>query len=153
MSANETTAITLSLSVEAIKESIYAISAMRSYLADTACELPPMLTRDHSAALTPVIRSAAVYVAMRLPELGMDIAAGDDGDLLTIAVAAPSSLLSPLRHAVEEAVLARSVSCCFLSCDASISARYADDCDRLIDSIRDKAGANMAVPRLRPVSY
>ncbi|MBD5266731.1 MAG: hypothetical protein HDS41_00880 [Bacteroides sp.] len=151
-SATTLSETTLSLSVEAIKESVYAISAMRSYLSDTDRELPPMLTRDHSAALTPVVRDAAVYVAMRLPDLGMDIVAADD-ELVTITAMLPASAVVPVRHALESAVQMRVISCCFMSCRESLAARYGADCESLITALREKAGANTALPRLRPVRY
>lgn len=151
-SATALSETTLSISVEAIKESVYAISAMRSYLSDTDRELPPILTRDHSAALTPVVRDAAVYVAMRLPDLGMDIVAADD-DLVTITALLPASAAATVRQALETAVQMRVISCCFMSCRESLAARYAADCESLINALREKAGANTVVPRLRPVSY
>lgn len=143
---------TIALSVASIKESIYALSALHAYLSERGDSLPPVLTRDHGAALSELIRQGAIYVALELPELGMDMVSADD-DIVTVSLTAPGGVMTALRHAVEMAVQMRVLHCCFLRHDGSIAVRYDEDCRRQLEMIRNKAGANTEVPRLRPVRY
>lgn len=143
---------TIALSAASIKESIYALSALHAYLSEHGDNLPPILTRDHGAALSELIRQGAVYVALELPELGMDIVSVDD-DIVTVTLTVPGGVMTALRHAIEMAVQMRVLHCCFLRHDGSIAERYDGDCRRQVEMIRNKAGANTDVPRLRPVRY
>jgi len=143
---------TISLSVAAIKEAIYALSALHAYLSEKGDTLPPILTRVHSTALTGLIRQGAVYVAMELAELGMDIVSSDD-DMVALSFTAPGDVISSMRHVLETAVEMRVLHCCFLRHDGAIAERYASDCAKQVEMMRNKAGANTEVPRLRPVRY
>ena len=143
---------TISLSVAAIKESIYALSALHAYLSDEKDALPPILTRAHSSALTGLIRQGAIYVAMELSDLGMDIVSTDE-DMVVVSLTAPGDVIASLRHALETAVEMRVMQCCFLSHDSGVAGRYASDCAKQVEMMRNKAGANTEVPSLRPVRY
>lgn len=143
---------TISLSVAAIKESIYALSALHAYLSDENDTLPPILTRAHSTALTGLIRQGAIYVAMELSDLGMDIVSTDE-DMVVVSLTAPGDVIASLRHALEMAVEMRVMHSCFLSHDGGVAGRYASDCAKHVEMMRNKAGANTEVPRLRPVRY
>lgn len=141
----------ISLSVAAIKESIYALSALHAYLSDEKDTLPPILTRAHSSALTGLIRQGAIYVAMELSDLGMDIVSTDED--MVVSLTAPGDVIASLRHVLETAVEMRVMHCCFLSHDGGVAGRYASDCAKQVEMMRNKAGANTEVPRLRPVRY
>lgn len=151
MSTTQLQTSTISLSVTSIKESIYALSALHAYLSESE-NIPPILTRSNGDALATLIRQGSVYVAMELPEIGLDVVSTED-DIVTLSVTVASNAVSAVRRAIEEAVKMRALHCCFIKHDGKLAERYASDLKNMVEMIRNKAGANTDVPSLRPYRY
>lgn len=141
----------ITLSLNSIKESIYALTALHCYLSPSEYSLPQILSRDHSEALTALIRRAAIDVTLQLHDLRAEVIE-NSGDTVAVSLSTAGNI-TVLRHGIESAVEALVLKTCFARHDGKVAAQFAADYERRMEALKERSGADTVVPRLRPNPY
>ncbi len=145
----------ISISVEAVAREIYAISALRDFLSPDGAAVPQLLSPDHQKALTPVIRSSFLQVALEALGNIESIHPGEDDDsIMPLTIKVPigtvDTTLRIIRHAIEQAVASATLATCYAGIDPDVADEFAIHLNRSLDTIRILLPPTPILPRISP---
>lgn len=142
----------LALSLKAIRETVYALSAMHSYMSPYDRPMPPLLSADQKEGIDQLIRHSITGLANEYPE---GIVAGQpDHDTVTItAVLRPDKDAASVRRTIEHILVARTMWECHTGVDNETADRYRTMYTESADSLKKSLGTTKPPLKLHPQRY
>lgn len=129
----------LALSRDSICNSIYALSALRSFTTPENSPLPAILTPDNRKALILAINDAFSNITMRLLSIVSNINFDNDDDIMMLTLEVSdriaSSSANTLRSLLESSITHYVLHLCYDAANATQSPNYLDRVDADISAI------------------
>lgn len=142
----------LTLSLKAIRETVYALSAMHSYMSAADRPVPPLLTPHHSKGLDRLIIHSLAGLASEYPG-AIEVGRQDHDTVSLNAALRQGADASAVRRTIEHLLVARTMWECHTSIDNATADRYRATYTDGADSLK-KALASIHPPlKLRPRRY
>lgn len=142
---------TISLSMDAIRETVYANTAVRVLMSPDEVR-PSMLTRHRAPLLTKLIRSTSLEFVGRLAPAVQCTDPGETaGDTLELRVALRSGVeAAVVRRLIEEAIGALTLRGCYLAVSPAVAELYDRNARSLGESLMPMLRPSGRRLRLRP---
>ncbi len=139
----------LALSLKAIRETVYALSAMHSYMSPHDREMPPLLSDDQKEGINQLIRHSIIGLANEYP--GGIMAGPAEHDTVTItAVIRPDRNAASVRHTIEHILVARTMWECHTGVDNETAERYKATYTESAEALKQSLGTTRPRLKLKP---
>ena len=129
---------TLSVSINSVTRSVYARSALKSFMAAQSVDMPPLLTTDNKPALTEAVRS---FAHIEIPALlGRSCSVTTNGDdILDVTFNSKIQPSLSLVNTIESMLASRIIARLF----SAIDSKFADDSDSDAGRAAEMVRANL----------
>lgn len=153
---NNTERLTITVSVDAVIDRMYAMAALRSVTEDPGMRLMPLLTESERPALVLLVNDAYSQLLLRLLPYVAEATAPSDAErpmtlTLLTALVADGGVAIAVSRRIEHIMAVMTLSLVMAVRSGAVSAAYDDEAMRLIDMLKTVIGSDAAsVSRLTP---